>query len=99
MTKINFVDLSEKQWDITNVFLASLLELQLQFIIIRWLSISLTHLHDLVSLFHPLLIGGAVWLDSTDKYSDVISSHEPQPNATLLHKWHCLKVWAVPESI
>lgn len=68
-----------------------------------WLSCELSfffssYLHDLVSLLHPLRVGGAVWLNSAYKYPDVVSSHEPQPNAAVLCKRHGLKIRAVAES-
>lgn len=57
-----------------------------------------SHLHDLVALFHSLFIGGAVWLNSTYEYANIVSPHQPQTNAALLHERHRLKVWAVPEN-
>lgn len=50
------------------------------------------HLHDLVSLLHPLRVGGAVWLNSAHKYPNVVSSHEPQPDAAVLGERHGLKI-------
>lgn len=51
-----------------------------------------SHLHDLVALFHSLFIGGAVWLNSTYEYANIVSPHQPQTNAALLHERHRLKV-------
>lgn len=58
---------------------------------------SVSHLQDLVSLFHALPIRRAVWLNSTYKYPDVVSPHEPQTHTAILDERHFLYVWAVPE--
>lgn len=53
---------------------------------------SLSHLHDLVSLFHSLVVGRAVWLNSTYKDTDIVAPHEPQTHTALLRKCHCVHV-------
>lgn len=44
------------------------------------------HLHDLVSLLHPVFIRRAVWLDSTYKDPNVVASHESKTQTALLYK-------------
>lgn len=45
-----------------------------------------SHLHDLVSLFHPLVVRWTVGLDAPHKYTHVVSSDQPQADTVLLHK-------------
>lgn len=53
---------------------------------------NLSHLHDLVSLLHPLVVGRAVGLNAPDKYAHVVSPHQPQAHAVLLHKLYGVDV-------
>lgn len=56
-----------------------------------------THLQDLVSLLHPLLVRRAVWLNSTYKDPNIIASHESKTQTLLFNKPHCVHIRAVPE--
>lgn len=56
------------------------------------LSVCLSDPHDLVSLLHSLSVGGAVWLNSANKYPNIVSSYKPQTDAAVLRKRHGLQV-------
>lgn len=57
-----------------------------------------SYLQYLITLCHALPLGWTVGLDTTNKDANIISSHQPQPNAALLHKADVVLVRAVPDT-